>query len=560
MSFFERLKTQKNFPLVGSFFALALLLVPFFSFAQASREYHYLDINTSVDVRKDTTIKVQEEQLYTYTGTYHQGWRSIPHKDLGAITDVEVQDGETHASLQYSDSRLDKEDPASWGKYTVFKDNGATNIEWYYNVTDTTHKWVIEYVVHGALGFYNDHDELYWNLFTDYSVSVDHVEASITLPGEVTTPSASFYTTGNHTYQSSVPTATSSTFTFAASTIAPNESVTFAVGWQRGLVDRGAFWRDWFWSNVWGLLAAALILCGIIFVVAVRVRLWWLRPRRSIMPEYEPPEGQTPAVGQLVVKRGLNTATWPATLVNLAVRGYLKITKERREENEILWKSHPEGYLLELRRSADDAGLRDYEKELLKIFFTDVGSTFSTIDFKKEMQGSFKKQRGFQKKMEALKKTLYREAGEETGAFAVPLSSFSLFRERMSKEGFRLQDAWLGFKMYLYTAERFRVQNLTPELFEKFLPYAMIFGIEKQWAKNFDSLNMREPTWYGTQGYIPVAGISPGISGESFSASAFSASFSSSFSSAFASSAGGGASGGGGSAGGGGGGGGGGAS
>ena len=81
------------------------------------------------------------------------------------------------------------------------------------------------------------------------------------------------------------------------------------------------------------------------------------------------------------------------------------------------------------------------------------------------------------------------------------------------------------------------MQNLTPELFEKYLPYAMIFGIEKKWSKNFESLIHSNPTWYHSSGFVAGSGMA---TAQSFSVSGFSTSFSSSFSSAFSSSGGGG--------------------
>ena len=101
------------------------------------------------------------------------------------------------------------------------------------------------------------------------------------------------------------------------------------------------------------------------------------------------------------------------------------------------------------------------------------------------------------------------------------------------------------------------MQNLKPEFFEKYLPYAMIFGVEKKWAKAFEAMHMPSPSWYAGSAHVG-AGFSLN-SASSFSPLAFSNSFSSSFTSAFSSSGAGGASGGGGGAGGGGGGGGGGA-
>jgi len=54
----------------------------------------------------------------------------------------------------------------------------------------------------------------------------------------------------------------------------------------------------------------------------------------------------------------------------------------------------------------------------------------------------------------------------------------------------------LGFKMYLHTAERYRLQNLGPDEFEKYLSYAIVFGIEDEWAKKFEGLYEKAPEWF----------------------------------------------------------------
>src|SRR3989344_5507975 len=59
------------------------------------------------------------------------------------------------------------------------------NIEWYYDIADTAHSWIIEYTVHGGVSFLKDHDELYWNLFTDYDVPVNLVGAIVHIPTNV---------------------------------------------------------------------------------------------------------------------------------------------------------------------------------------------------------------------------------------------------------------------------------------------------------------------------------------------------------------------------------------
>lgn len=81
------------------------------------------------------------------------------------------------------------------------------------------------------------------------------------------------------------------------------------------------------------------------------------------------------------------------------------------------------------------------------------------------------------------------------------LFSFFKYEARLNKQGRILKEEWLGFKLYLEVADKYTYQRkLTPDLCEKYLPYAMIFGVEKKWAHAFDSIQMPVPQWYG--GYV----------------------------------------------------------
>jgi uncharacterized membrane protein len=259
-------------------------------------------------------------------------------------------------------------------------------------------------------------------------------------------------------------------------------------------------------------------------------------------------------------------------------------------------------YIIErVKDFKNDPALHDYEKNFLSAILP--GDRFSTKELKQDRVAS----QALYMEMKEVEKTLLIETEVDTKAFAKPISKqhyeqiglvilfiasiylfwwsnalangfltiglvvvicaialwlFIKFKARLNAEGEILKEEWLGFKLYLETAERYRLQNLTPETFEKYLPYAIIFGIEKKWGKAFDSLSLPPPNWYhgALVGSFAAGGGSPSGFSTSFSASAFSASFASSFTSAFSSSGGAGASGGGGGAGGGGGGGGGGAS
>ena len=69
--------------------------------------------------------------------------------------------------------------------------------------------------------------------------------------------------------------------------------------------------------------------------------------------------------------------------------------------------------------------------------------------------------------------------------------------------GARAREATLGFREFLerVEVERYRKMITSPEMFEKYLPYAMAFGVADKWAKAFESMNLQPPTWYvGTSG------------------------------------------------------------
>jgi uncharacterized membrane protein len=108
--------------------------------------------------------------------------------------------------------------------------------------------------------------------------------------------------------------------------------------------------------------------------------------------------------------------------------------------------------------------------------------------------------------------------------------------------GRALMDRVEGFKMFLTAVDADRLQTIarpdkTPQLFERFLPYAFALGVEHAWAEQFAQVLSSAATAGAAGG---GAGYSPswysGAALGSFSASAFTTSFSSSFSSAVSSS------------------------
>lgn len=644
------------------FLAIFVFVFLLSSQAVAAKSYSYDSINVYIKVNQDSTFDAEEQQTFNYIGEYYTGWRSILLNKTDGISNIEVVDGQTGQKLTYSAKRLDKLDSASWGRFTYFKENGAENIEWYYNLADsprfaegeagTTYKWIIKYKVHGGIGFFPDYDELYWNVFTDYEMPVKEAMAQVMLPKEVNYSNVVFKAYRTDVFQEyfidKSPLPDKKSFLFEAKNFKPKEAFTIQLDWPKGIVSQSAYRQDFLRIYLFYILAGLVTLANLIFIF---IHWYWRevrsKGRGTIIPQYAPPENLRPAMAEVLIKERVTDKGWSATVIDLAVRGFVKIEEDEKDRINILkiiaivglllfiiaiiipndfyfllgffvtfvipfiaiigiasliatllvgknsfkqiFIGKPDNYIVRKVDSSKQSLLEDYEKNFLDtIFMFGRGEYFSTKEMKKA--SNTKKQELF-KAMEELKEELYSETTIDTGAFEIGVekektgcgilaiafiavififaffqtivASFAVFlgaiflngiliyvylnyEARLSKKGFILKEDWLGFKMYLETAERYRMQNLTPETFEKYLPYAIIFGIEKKWGKAFESVNMQNPSWY-SGAYVGGGIHAGGFSGSAgFSPAGFSASFSSSFSSAFSSAGGAGSAGGGG--------------
>lgn len=633
-----------------------------------NRSYHYPSIDFSFTINEDTTVTVQEVDTYQFIGPYHLGWRSIVLDRVDDVTDIRVWDQTKGLPLVYSRTKLNKDDPSNWDKYTVYQENGAKNIEWYFGDIEGVHAWTISYRLHGAISFFEDHDELYWDLFTDLEVPVDRVVGQIILPRTVAPQEylvGSFYRT-NESEEMLKPNIDRSGFIFSTTNISPGEDVTITPGWPKGMVNQQSYYKDLlktkFLYVFGGLMLFGTILWRIIFWYKKEYKP--LKALGAIVPEYEPPQKLKPAMAELIMREKITSKVWPATIVDLAVRGYLKIIEEPKRSflknisfgnilpgNYRLWlilllfliviipnvmqsssllvggevfrwavlsivftgiayavyKKYLEDswrgifyrptYRVEYGTRSLDNELEDYERKfIVGLFKFGGGSYFSTSEAKKKSQTM---KQALYYKMMAIEASLTKETTVDTKAYKVAIVDekkiifpillilgfivykigpffvssggifliiasivsvaiifIGLYDPLLNERGLTLKKDWLGFKMYLETAEKYRMQNLTPDIFEKYLPYAIIFGVEKKWAKAFTGMKMSPPTWYGSPSGAMAA---YSVSSNGFSPTGFTSAFSASFTSSFASSGGSGASGGGGGAGGGGGGGGGGA-
>jgi uncharacterized membrane protein len=81
---------------------------------------------------------------------------------------------------------------------------------------------------------------------------------------------------------------------------------------------------------------------------------------------------------------------------------------------------------------------------------------------------------------------------------AIVVCAFGWFMPAHTEQGARALEGVLGFEDFLNHVEsdRFNRMIKTPQMFEKFLPYAMALGVEKNWSKAFQGIMTQPPDWY----------------------------------------------------------------
>ena len=86
---------------------------------------------------------------------------------------------------------------------------------------------------------------------------------------------------------------------------------------------------------------------------------------------------------------------------------------------------------------------------------------------------------------------------------AIVLIVFGAVMPARTEAGARAREASLGFREFLSRVETDRYKRMItgPEMFEKYLPYAMAFKVEDRWARAFDDLFREPPDWYSGTGY-----------------------------------------------------------
>lgn len=497
-------------------FLLPALLVP----ATVLADERILSYDSLVEVRADGSLDVVEQIRVRAEGSsIRRGiYRDFPTRYR------DRQGNRVVVGFDVIQVRRDGE-PEPW--FTEDIDNGVR-----INTGDdrllavpAEYTYTLRYRTTRQLGFFDDHDELYWNAIGHgWSMPIDSGSVEVRLPGPVSPAdmsaegySGAFGDKGQD-FDVALPAPGVARWELQRP-LQPYEGLTVVLSFPKGLVTQPS-WQQrlmWLLNDNRGALIALLGLVVLLVFCVLRWRRIGRDPAAgTIIVRYAPPTGHSPGGLRYVAGMKYDTRCFSGDLLASAVEGAISIHREKRRFVDA-WR---------IQKSAG-GGLGEVstteQRVLLEQLFA-KGRSLLELDNAnaRVMQAATQRHRRalqsrYQPKTFASNGSSIAIAvtiAVATAVAALALSGgsgillilatlalmllvllvFARFIKAPTREGRLLMDEIAGFKRYLSVADRDELARLAgpdapPELdagrYERLLPYAVALEVEEAWTSQF---------------------------------------------------------------------------
>jgi hypothetical protein len=515
--------------------------------AQSSSGVTWERYDVTLDVQSDGTIHVTEYQEITFDGRFRAGTAAIPLNRVEDIDNVQVSvangPGEELVPFEYlRQSRYDEDT----GTFSYWTESGELVIDYSFDPTSSsgtsTRVILVEYDAIGALRVYDDLDppnqQVWWYAITSFVTGIGPVREStvtITLPEEVPADQTVAFP-GDPTIDGTSYVWTKTNLTdgeeFEVSLQFPPITSAAVPDWQvqddqirqeREEAEERSAWAG-FLLLIAGLIA---VFGGTVAVLGI----WFTRgrdPGIGLVAEYteSPPDDLRPgAVGTLLDER-FSSRDVVATVLDLAGRGVLRMDSKDGKYSFVLLEH--------------TGTLRNYEKVVLDVIFG-ANAKPETARQMSEVAGSLAGRNaeiaaGYYQELVEHKyvpespeqvrrrwRAIFRAvpfvvaaaviaiiviAGAWSNLAFLPIAAGAAFfffggrlgdiMPRKTVEGAESAAKWRAFRNYLKDLRKRDDLAESKEIFEKYLPYAVAFGLAEEWVQRF--AYVPPPSYYGGAG------------------------------------------------------------
>ncbi len=559
----------------------------------------HIAIDTNATVTVTETLRVRAEHIEINRGIY----RDVPTTYTNAL-------GHTYRVGFHVESVLHDGRPATYAVEPLHNGVRIRIGDADVTIPKGEHTYDITYQTDRQIGYFEDYDELYWNVTGDaWSFPIDEALATVSLPESidpgtvgVTAFTGSKGQTGDD-FTSDIDSEGMATVE-ATRPLRPGEGLTIAVNWPKGhvhVLTQAERLQYLLRDNRSALAALAGLAAVLIYYFFVWLAVGKDPSKGAIIPLYEPPNDISPAAARYLWKMAYDDKCFAASLINLGVKGHLEINESKKKSYSIVRIDGPAGRLaleeqkiymkllgrrqeLEFKTANHQAvsGARNllkkalaatYEKNYFltnrkiwaagvaiaaltlvgmvllgkgpgQAFFMGIWLSFWSIGaFALAMAVGVAWKKVFTGPNPAA--SLFGALG--ITAFSLPFIGGEIFGLYMLSQatsmiamaffvvlvlvvilfyqwmkaptllGRKTMDQIEGFRLYLSVAEQDRMKfsrepTRTPELFERFLPYALALDVEQEWAEYFAKVlatsanapqhasHQTHTTWYSSAG------------------------------------------------------------
>ncbi|MBI5652807.1 MAG: DUF2207 domain-containing protein [Chloroflexi bacterium] len=473
--------------------------------------------DADISIRADgETQFVETWQMQVKGGPINKASRAFALARVDDLTQMRVSE----ANVEYAEQQTGVAQT-----YSVQRAASGTliTLTWYFQpTTNATRTFTLRYTARGAIRQTANVDEFYWTFVeADRDYAITNARVLVHLP-------ASFETSRITPFENA-RVMDGKTIEFTRANIAANDAWSVRAQFPHGALNASApKWQvieeQQPIYNLIALVAAILVLLGGALGFYV---LWFLRGRdraRGIIAEFytTPPDNIPPGMAGALIDERVDQQDLVATLVDLARRGFVRISE--------LTAGAPSYN----RVSADTSGLRVYEKTLLEKIFKPGDQVYvpglryefnraraalqEVVYFEMVGAGWFTAHPGRTRATFATigcaATLLIGVCGFFAYAFVAEYAPLAIcvwlalltlafaplvtspFMPKRTAQGATLAAKVRAFKRYLERIEKYTKVEEAKDQFEKYLPYAIAFGLEKSWVQKFAAVDTPAPEWY----------------------------------------------------------------
>ena len=507
---------------------LAAILFVFFIVGKIkAQEYftikHY---DVSIKVNKDASLDIAEKIDVHFTEPRHGIIRKIPFKyQIQPLAPGAEKAERQLESNGYTRTMVEDIKVPGWN-YDVSTegDDKLIKIGSANKYVEGDQQYVIMYRILNAINFFKDHSELYFNVIgNQWETTIASVNFKVELYQPLPATPDYFVATGSlGSRKNKTVTKWEGTDTFSGSTteqLNNNEGVTIGIRFPKDYLIK----PDYRFIGIYWLLLPLLVLPGMYYVW----KKWGRDNKFSIQTEFYPPENISPSVSGYVIDDKLDRRDLTALVPYWGAAGYLRIN-ELQESSLFGILKHKEYEFIKLKDLPATA--LTFEKTLFDGIFAS-GDTVKLSDLKNVLYISMNKAKkeleeeidtdDFYVKNSRGFKVFFSIIGVMVFVFGI-IKIFSDWQEKLwmgigllasgliifvfgllmvkkTKKGTDLYQKLLGFKEFLTSVEKDRLQEFLKQdqnYFDKVLPYAIVFDIADTWKDKLAGLDIPPPTWY----------------------------------------------------------------